>query len=60
MNTALVENEAFSGWVEQRTPVRRWGRVEEIGPAAVFLASDEASFVTGHVLVVDGGFTAAM
>jgi gluconate 5-dehydrogenase len=60
MNTALVDDPVFSGWVASRTPVRRWGRLDEIGPAAVFLASDEASFVTGHVLVVDGGFTSAM
>jgi gluconate 5-dehydrogenase len=60
MNTALIEDAAFNGWVEGRTPMGRWGRLEEIGPAAVFLASDEASFVTGHVLVVDGGFTSAM
>jgi gluconate 5-dehydrogenase len=60
MNTALIEDTAFNDWVVGRTPVRRWGRLDEIGPAAVVLASDEASFVTGHVLVVDGGFTSAM
>ena len=36
----------------------RFGRPEEIASAALFLASDDASFVTGHALVVDGGFTA--
>ena len=36
----------------------RFGRPEEIASAASFLASDDASFVTGHALVVDGGFTA--
>jgi len=60
MNTALIEDAAFNGWVGTRTPAGRWGRLDEIGPAAVFLASDEASFVNGHVLVVDGGFTASM
>ena len=60
MNTALVNDEAFSGWVTGRTPVGRWGRPEEIGTAAVYLASDEAAFVNGHTLVVDGGFTAAL
>jgi gluconate 5-dehydrogenase len=60
MNTALIEDPVFDAWVGTRTPAGRWGRLEEIGPAAVFLASDEASFVNGHVLVVDGGFTASM
>ena len=60
MNTALVEDAAFSGWVTGRTPVGRWGRPEEIGAAAVYLASDEAAFVNGHTLVVDGGFSVAL
>ena len=60
MNTALIENPEFNGWVCKRTPAGRWGRPEEIGPPCVFLASDDASFVTGHVLVADGGFTASM
>jgi len=42
-----------------RTPMRRFGEVEELVGAAVFLASDAASFVTGHLLVVDGGFLAS-
>ena len=42
-----------------RTPMRRFGKVEELVGAAVFLASDAASFVTGHVLAVDGGFLAS-
>lgn len=60
MNTALIENKAFNDWVCQRTPAGRWGRLSEIGPAAVFLASDEASYVSGLVMTVDGAFTAAM
>lgn len=60
MNTALIENADFNSWVCKRTPAGRWGRPEEIGPPCVFLASDDASFVTGHVLVADGGFTASM
>jgi len=60
MNTALVEDPQFTKWVKERTPVGRWGRIEEIGPAAVFLASDEASFVNGLIMTVDGGFTSAM
>lgn len=42
-----------------RTPMQRFGRVEELGGAAVFLASEASSFVTGHLLVVDGGFLAS-
>jgi len=42
-----------------RTPMRRFGKLDELGGAAVFLASDSASFVTGHVLAVDGGFLAS-
>jgi NAD(P)-dependent dehydrogenase (short-subunit alcohol dehydrogenase family) len=40
------------------TPMHRYGRPEELAGAAVFLCSEDASFVTGHVLVVDGGFSA--
>jgi NAD(P)-dependent dehydrogenase (short-subunit alcohol dehydrogenase family) len=42
-----------------RTPMRRFGKVDELAGAAVFLASEAASFVTGHLLVVDGGFLAS-
>jgi gluconate 5-dehydrogenase len=59
-NTALIENKEFNDWVCKRTPAGRWGRLDEIGPPAVFLASDEASFVNGHILSVDGAFTSSM
>lgn len=60
MNTPLVQNREFNDWVCQRTPAGRWGDLKEVGPAAVFLSSDEASYVNGLVMTVDGGFTAAM
>lgn len=60
MNTALIQNKEFNDWVCKRTPAGRWGALDEIGPVAVFLASDEASYVNGHVLSVDGAFTASM
>jgi gluconate 5-dehydrogenase len=60
MNTALIQNREFNDWVCKRTPAGRWGELKEIGPVAVFLASDEASYVNGHILVTDGAFSAAM
>ncbi|MBL8384041.1 MAG: glucose 1-dehydrogenase [Burkholderiales bacterium] len=60
MNTALTQDAEFSAWVARATPLARWGAPAEIGGPALFLASDEASYVTGHILTVDGGMTAAM
>lgn len=60
LNTALIENKEFNDWVCKRTPAGRWGKLEEIGPPAVFLASDEASYVNGHVLTVDGAISVSM
>jgi gluconate 5-dehydrogenase len=59
MNAALIGNAEFSAWVEKRTPAGRWGDPSEIAGAAVFLASAAADYVTGHLLYVDGGFSAA-
>ncbi|MFA9230066.1 MAG: hypothetical protein RIR95_662 [Pseudomonadota bacterium] len=60
LNQALVDDPAFSTWLEKRTPAGRWGRVEELVGACIFLASDAASFVNGHILYVDGGITASL
>jgi gluconate 5-dehydrogenase len=60
LNEALVNDETFSGWLTNRTPARRWGNVEELQGAAVFLASDASSFVNGHILYVDGGVLAQL
>jgi len=60
LNAKLVADPTFSHWLEQRTPSRRWGDVAELAGAAVFLASDAASFVNGHILYVDGGITASL
>lgn len=59
MNAALIDDAEFSAWVERRTPAGRWGEPPEIAGAAVFLASPAADYVTGHLLHVDGGFSAA-
>jgi gluconate 5-dehydrogenase len=60
LNQALVDNPEFSAWLINRTPSRRWGDVEDLVGAAVFLASDASRFVNGHVLYVDGGVTAQL
>jgi gluconate 5-dehydrogenase len=60
LNAALVADPAFSTWLEKRTPAGRWGKVEELVGACIFLASDAASFVNGHILYVDGGITASL
>jgi gluconate 5-dehydrogenase len=60
LTEALVNDEEFSAWVASRTPAGRWGDVAELGGAAVYLASDASSFVTGQTLFVDGGMTAVV
>ncbi|MGY2894356.1 SDR family oxidoreductase [Deinococcus sp. UYEF24] len=60
MTTALVQDEAFSGWVRGRTPAGRWGQPQELAGAAVFLASRASDFVNGQIIYVDGGMLAIM
>lgn len=60
LNAALVADPEFCAWLEKRTPAGRWGQVEELVGACIFLSSDAASFVNGHVLYVDGGITASL
>ena len=59
-NAAIAADPVAGAYFVQRTPMRRWGRPDEIAGAAVFLASPAASYVNGHVLVVDGGATILM
>ena len=60
LNAALVADPEFSAWLEKRTPAGRWGQVEELVGACVFLSSPASSFVNGHTLFVDGGITASL
>ena len=60
LNQALVDNPEFSSWLEKRTPAARWGNVDELIGAAVFLAGSGSSFVNGHTLYVDGGITISL
>jgi gluconate 5-dehydrogenase len=60
LNAALVADPEFSAWLEKRTPAGRWGNVEELVGACVFLSSPASSFVNGHTLYVDGGITASL
>jgi NAD(P)-dependent dehydrogenase (short-subunit alcohol dehydrogenase family) len=59
LNASLLDGTERGKEFLLRTPMRRFGQLEELVGAAVFLASDSASFVTGHVLSVDGGFLAS-
>jgi NAD(P)-dependent dehydrogenase (short-subunit alcohol dehydrogenase family) len=59
LNAELLDSTGRGQEFLLRTPMKRFGRLEELGGAAIFLASDAASFVTGEVLVVDGGFLAS-
>ncbi|MRG58264.1 SDR family oxidoreductase [Phyllobacterium sp. SYP-B3895] len=60
LNRALMDNADFSAWLKKRTPAGRWGNVDELVGAAVFLSGDASSFVNGQVLHVDGGITASV
>ena len=60
LTAAISADAEFNRWIVQRTPMKRWGQVDELAPAAVFLASDAAQFITGHLLVIDGGMTATL
>ena len=60
LNRTLAENPEFSAWVERRTPAGRWGDLDELIGADIFLASDASSFINGHILYVDGGISSVL
>lgn len=60
LTRALVNDPAFSAWLIARTPAGRWGEVEELAGACIFLASGASDFVNGQILYVDGGLTSVV
>lgn len=60
MARPLKEDFKFNQWVTSRCPMRRWGQPQEIAWPILFLASQEAAYITGQVLYVDGGWSAAL
>ncbi len=60
LNQALIDNPDFDAWLKNRTPAARWGKVEELQGACIFLASEASSFINGHIIYVDGGVLATL
>lgn len=60
LTKSLVEDPVFDEWLRKRTPAGRWGKLEDLAGAAVFLASNASDFVNGQTLYVDGGMTAVV
>lgn len=60
LTQALWQDPSFDEWLRKRTPAGRWGQPQDLSAAVVFLASDEAGFITGQTLIVDGGLSSTM
>ena len=60
LTESLVNDEKFNHWVKTRVPMSRWGKPDDISSTAVFLASNEANYITGQIIYVDGGTIASI
>jgi gluconate 5-dehydrogenase len=60
LNKALYEDPVFDEWLRKRTPAGRWGQIQDLHGAAIFLASEASNFVNGQTLYVDGGLLAVI
>lgn len=60
LTQALWQDSSFDEWLRERTPAGRWGQPQDLAATVVFLASDEAGFITGQTLIVDGGLSSTM
>jgi gluconate 5-dehydrogenase len=58
LTTQVLDTDTFQEFAKTHVPMQRYGQAGELNPAALFLASEEASYVTGVILPVDGGYTA--
>ena len=60
MNTALMNDPEFDGWVKRRTPAGRWGKPEDVVGTVVFLAAPASDYISGQIIYVDGGIMAVL
>lgn len=60
MNEALINNPDFDAWVKARTPMRRWGKPEELVGTAIYLASDASNYISGQIIYADGGMISVL
>ena len=58
LNTALMENPEINQQFVSKIPLGRWGKVEEVGQLALYLCSEDAGFITGTDILIDGGWCA--
>jgi gluconate 5-dehydrogenase len=60
MTRPLIDNAEFNAWVCKRTPAGRWGQPDDLAGLAVYLASSASDYMTGQMLLVDGGMSVAL